>query len=100
MTSKFPFLLGKCYILCISLNTWPFELKISTFNNANLVQTKVHISALGRIDLSYCSMYVARTCRTCKIGLLGVVDVLHIILFCIFQDNSDVFEHKNAPHQC
>ncbi len=52
----------------------PFELKISAFElhltcegDANLVQTKIPIFALGRMDLWYCGMYIARTCRACTV---------------------------------
>jgi hypothetical protein len=39
---------------------------------------KILIFALGRIDLLYCGMYIAKICRACIIDLLSVVDVLHI----------------------
>jgi hypothetical protein len=34
---------------------------------------KIPIVTLSRIDIWYCGMYVARTCRACIISLLGVV---------------------------
>src|ERR1700688_943986 len=42
---------------------------------------KIPIFSPGRIDLWYCGMHVARTCRACIIGLLGVVDVSYIMYF-------------------
>src|ERR1700735_1415094 len=34
---------------------------------------KIPIVTVSRIDIWYCGMYVARTCRACIISLLGVV---------------------------
>ena len=45
--------------------------------DTKLVCTKIPIFSLDRIDLWYCGMYVARTCRACIISLLGVVCVLY-----------------------
>ena len=47
--------------------------------DTKLVRTKILNFSLGKIDLWYCGMYVARICRACMIGLLGVVGVLHIM---------------------
>ena len=47
--------------------------------NANFVQTKIPIFALGRMDLWCCGMYVARTYRACVIDLMDVVGVLNMI---------------------
>jgi hypothetical protein len=38
----------------------------------------IFIFALGRIDLWYCGMYVARICMACIIGLLDVVGALYV----------------------
>ena len=40
--------------------------------DTNLVQTKIPIFALGRMDLWYCGMYIARTCRACTVQFRSI----------------------------
>ena len=47
--------------------------------DAKLLRTKIPIFSLGRIDLWYCDMYVARTCRAGIISLLGLVCIMYLV---------------------
>jgi hypothetical protein len=58
---------------------------------------KIPISALGRIDLWCCGMYVARTYRACIIGLLDVVGVLHIMYLVSAKETVIILSTKMHP---
>jgi hypothetical protein len=70
---------------------------LNSEGDANLVQTKIPIFTLGRMDLWYCGMYVARTCRACIIGILGIVGVLHIMYFVFLKATVMILSTKMHP---
>ena len=58
---------------------------------------KISIFDLSRIDLWYCGMYLARTCRACIIGPLGVVGVLNIMYLVFAKATVMIFSTKRHP---
>ena len=76
-----------------------FDSHWNSEGDAILVQVKIFIFALGRIDLVYCGMYVAKTCRVCIIDLLGVVGVLHI-MYLVSAKPTGSFLSTKIHHQC
>jgi len=49
------------------------------------------------MDLWYCGMYVARTCRACIIGILGIVGELHIMYFVFLKATVMILSTKMHP---